>query len=124
VNIHRESKSPNLASRNVLPPNRDLVGKYSGIYRRIGTDSLIRLADDLHLEIKERTGPIGPNSSPLFLIDKSADRYLSNLYKDQFDDRLHRYRISLEDVEDDTYLVEAIWSLVDRQKHGGKTSHV
>ena len=120
MKIHQDLKSPNRGPVKVP----DTLGKYAGIYQRIGADSLIRLTDDLHLEIKERSGPIGPNSSPLFLVDKSAGRYLSNLYKDQFDDRLFRYRISLEDLEEDTYLIEAIWSIVDGQKCGGKTANV
>ena len=119
MKIHRESKTPNLASRNVLPTSNSLVGKYSGTYRRIGTDSLIRLADDLHLEIKERIGPVGPNSSPLFLIDKTADRYLSNLYKDQFDDRVFRYKIRLLDHDLETYEIFVIRPALIGSKRGG-----
>jgi hypothetical protein len=89
-----------------LDPNE---GRYTGTYRRIGSDKLERSDGEITLTIRKRFGTITSTSSPVFLVDDNPDvGYLSNLYTDEFDDRVYRYKIRLEDTEKETYQIFVI----------------
>ncbi len=104
-----------------------LVGSYSGTYRLKGSDSLVRITDGLKLVIGTRSGSIPSRSSERYLVDKRPNKgYLSNLYDNEFDDRIHRYRIVQIEADDhsELFLIEAIRLLKGNRKSRRNGSNV
>lgn len=86
-------------------------GFYTGQYRRDGS-SLIRTSDGLRLVMGDRGPQADPRSSQFYLVDKTPGKgYLSNLYRDQFDDRVFRYQIVWRADDPDTADVVVLYPL-------------
>ena len=98
------------------------IGRYSGLYRREGSDTLIRLSDGLTLVIGQRGGNSSPRSSNLYLVDKTIKQgYLSNLYGQEFDDRVYRYKIEATDTEAE-FLIGVLYPVKKSLKRQGETA--
>ena len=111
------------ASRDAHEKPR-IEGRYSGLYSRQGSDALVRLSDGLTLIIGQRGGNSSPRSSNLYLVDKTIKQgYLSNLYGQEFDDRVYRYKIEATDT-DAQFLIEVLYPVKKSHKGRGNTAHV
>ena len=99
-------------------PSRDgshkdpIKGKYTGTYSG-DASSLKRTSDGLHLIVIDRGSHVGPHSSRHYLVNASSPTrdYVSNLYGDEFDDRVHRYRIIPRQDELGTFDVVVLYAL-------------
>ena len=98
-------------------PNKDPAkGQYAGTYSGDGK-SLKRTSDGLHLLILDRAQPTGPQSSRFYLILASSPTrdYVSNVYGDEFDDRIYRYQIVARPDEVGIYDIVVLYRLTGRR---------
>lgn len=100
-----------------------IKGKYAGTYKRDGS-SLVRTSDGLQLVVINRGYKLGPKSSDKYLINASTPGrdYVSNLYGDQFDDKVFRYQIVQRQEDPDTYDILTLYALSKGRNQGRKRS--
>jgi len=116
MNIRNGSESSRTAPDR--PPER---GRYAGQYLWDGK-SLKRATDDLTLLIVDRGSQAGPHSSRKYLVNASSPTrdYVSNLYGNEFDDRVYRYRICFREDDPDTVDIVVLYPLREKGSRGRK----
>lgn len=107
----RKDRPPSRGSH----PKDPIQGQFTGQYTGDGK-SLKRISDGLHLVILDRLHAMGPRSSRHYIVNAStpARDYVSNLYGDEFDDRIYRYQIIPRQDEPGTFDIVVLYPLKKR----------
>lgn len=94
-------------------------GRYEGRYQWDGK-SYKRTRDGLTLLVVDRGFHTGPKSSRCYLVNTSSPSrdYVSNLYGDQFDDRVYRYQIVPRTDEPGTVDVVVLYRISGSGRRG------